>query len=250
MSLGEAATRYAEAGWPVLPLRPRDKRPATAHGLLDASTDTMQIANWWEQQPECNIGLRTGIAFDVLDVDGPEGVLSMGEVAPGYNHPGPVASTGKGWHLLFAVTGAKNGANMRPKLDFRGHNGYIVAAPSIHPNGHRYSWARGDLAAPLPIAPDWLADMILPAPREVKARRMTEKIRLALDNSRVETALAQIGVDLNPIGHRYIGNCPFHQDDTPSLVVYPDTNSFFCFGCNEYGDALNVYKYISDGRLR
>ena len=33
--------------------------------------------------------------------------------------------------------------------------------------------------------------------------------------------------------------CPFHSDTDPSFVVYPETQSFYCFGCKEGGDAYS-----------
>lgn len=38
--------------------------------------------------------------------------------------------------------------------------------------------------------------------------------------------------------------CPFHADKNPSLVVYPDSQSFFCFGCHAGGDVFNFIKQI------
>ena len=39
--------------------------------------------------------------------------------------------------------------------------------------------------------------------------------------------------------------CPFHEDDTPSMVVYPNPkNEFHCFGCGKHGDAINFYASV------
>lgn len=37
--------------------------------------------------------------------------------------------------------------------------------------------------------------------------------------------------------------CPFHNDKTPSLIVYRETNSFHCFGCGVSGD---IYKFVME----
>lgn len=38
-------------------------------------------------------------------------------------------------------------------------------------------------------------------------------------------------IKLEKKGDVFVGHCPFHKDDTPSFTVFPDTKSFFCFGC-------------------
>lgn len=38
-------------------------------------------------------------------------------------------------------------------------------------------------------------------------------------------------LNLKKAGKNYVGICPFHADGTPSLRVYPNTQSFYCFGC-------------------
>ena len=45
-------------------------------------------------------------------------------------------------------------------------------------------------------------------------------------------------VTLRRAGSNYTGLCPFHSERTPSFTVFPDTQSFFCFGCEAGGDAF------------
>ena len=57
-------------------------------------------------------------------------------------------------------------------------------------------------------------------------------------------AVSGSGVELRRSGRRLVGLCPFHEDRTPSLVVYEETSSYFCFGCDAGGD---VFDFV--GRL-
>ncbi len=49
-------------------------------------------------------------------------------------------------------------------------------------------------------------------------------------------------VQLRKTGTRYKGLCPFHGEKTPSFVVYPNTRSWYCFGCNDGGDVIHFAK--------
>lgn len=40
--------------------------------------------------------------------------------------------------------------------------------------------------------------------------------------------------------------CPFHSEKTPSCVVYPDTESFYCFGCGVGGDVISFIMNIEN----
>lgn len=192
----DVALDYADRGWPVFPLAPRRKTPAfpsvhpdgdplrqtckgacgrDGHGLYDATTDHAQIEAWWRAMPSANIGLRTGVAFDVLDVDGvagQEAIVAVMAADPAKRlGSGPWSVTpgkrnkcgdhlGSGDHLLYLPSGGPGRAGILPAVDWRGAGGYVVAPPSIHPDGGAYEWYEGP-DTPLEPAPAWLVALVL-----------------------------------------------------------------------------------------
>lgn len=51
---------------------------------------------------------------------------------------------------------------------------------------------------------------------------------------------------LKKVGSRYIGRCPFHQDDTPSLSIDPDKDVFYCHGCGAGGGYVAFAKMLGE----
>ena len=51
-------------------------------------------------------------------------------------------------------------------------------------------------------------------------------------------------VSLKRAGSVYKGLCPFHNEKSPSFIVYPSTESFYCFGCGIGGDAVAFIKQM------
>lgn len=51
-------------------------------------------------------------------------------------------------------------------------------------------------------------------------------------------------IQLRHRGRTYTGICPFHNEKTPSFHIYPDTQSFYCFGCGAGGDVISFVKRI------
>ena len=42
----------------------------------------------------------------------------------------------------------------------------------------------------------------------------------------------------------FVGLCPFHQEDTPSFTVHPQTQTWYCFGCQRHGDVFTFVELI------
>jgi DNA primase len=65
-----------------------------------------------------------------------------------------------------------------------------------------------------------------------------------IDDLRMQANILQVVQEYVPLkraGTSYKGNCPFHNEKTPSFHVHPDKGFFHCFGCNVGGD---VFKFI------
>ena len=160
--LAEAAITYATWGWPVFPLLADGevnartgevsdgKKPATMHGFKDATNDVGRIAQWWRAHPHHNIGLPTGHAFDVIDVDLPDGPVAFDRLLADVDPDTGIGSlpdchgwamtSGGGWHLYIVPTGDINGTGILPGIDYRGLGGYVVAPPSALNSGAAWRW--------------------------------------------------------------------------------------------------------------
>jgi hypothetical protein len=186
----EAALGYAARGIPVYPVHwprptpggaslacscPRGpscdrpaKHPLVRHGVKEATTDPDRIGRWWRRWPQANVGLATGIGFDVLDIDGPAGLTALLKLqeAADLRLPGPLVATGGGgWHHWFTPTGLGN----RPPrglthVNWRGRGGCVLAPPSRHISSRTYRWLVSLDQTPLPEVPAALRELLDPHP--------------------------------------------------------------------------------------
>jgi DNA primase len=57
-------------------------------------------------------------------------------------------------------------------------------------------------------------------------------------------ALASEHIALKRVGRRHVGLCPFHTEKTPSFQINPENGLFYCFGCQESGDAITFVERV------
>ncbi|MGB3304681.1 MAG: DNA primase [Thermomicrobiales bacterium] len=55
---------------------------------------------------------------------------------------------------------------------------------------------------------------------------------------------------LKRAGRSFKGLCPFHQEKTPSFIVFPDSQNFHCFGCGKGGDIFTFYMQVENVEFR
>ena len=67
-----------------------------------------------------------------------------------------------------------------------------------------------------------------------------------IKDASVDAVKAAVGIvdvvgtrtQLRKSGARYVGLCPFHEERTPSFSVSPEKGTYYCFGCQQGGDAI------------
>lgn len=256
-----AAREYAERGWPVFPLWPKSKVPVVPRGVLEATTDRNQIMMWWQAIPKANVAIATGAPVDVLDIDSKQSLPRLQDVlGTDWRHDGPVVITGKGRHLYFNhLAEARNRAGLfEGGVDYRGTGGYVVAPPSLHPSGNDYRWdPERDYHRELPEVPDVLQQFILQPRRDAVPRLRVGG--LSAGDQGIEVikrggeivARPNIFLTVSEVlkqamvqhGQLWKTRCIFHDDNNPSMVLYPD-DTFHCFSCEAHGDSFDLERGI------
>jgi len=186
------ASTYARGGWPCFPLHTpagagcscsRDcgnpgKHPRTRRGLKEATTDVGQISDWGRQWPDANVGVVTGPASGIVVVDiDPRsgGDATWQKLCDDHDAPLTVRcdTGGGGWHMYFrypkgrGVIRSRAGA-LGQGVDVKADGGYVVAPPSLHASGRRYTWSAPPREYDLAEMPDWLLELVCRDPRPAR----------------------------------------------------------------------------------
>ena len=204
-TLKEWALYYADVGLAVFPLRARDKRPATENGCKAATTNKQQISDWWDKHPGSNIGIATGsvsggvLVID-LDVDENKGVNGYEVMKEWQQENGELPEswqsvTGRGgYHLFYRDTAVRqNHVGLYDGVDIRGEGGYIVAPPSIHPNGRKYEWEQEPGAYELAQVNDRIVKFLNGPVLEEGEKRSFKMSDIIPEGERVSTMVRLIG---------------------------------------------------------
>jgi len=149
----ELALYWAEKGFRVFPIEPRDgdKKPSAGFKWKDnATSDSIRISEWWDGYfKQFAVGIITGNESKtfILDVDvknDVDGVASLEKLKSEYGFEidtYSVKTPSGGYHYIFKTDGNLDetiGAGLYDGIDFRANHGYVVAAGSVIQSG-RYS---------------------------------------------------------------------------------------------------------------
>ena len=192
-----AAHAAQKRGWRVIPIIPKDKRPADAGWQNTPPMSPADIQATWEDG-RYNLGVATGApsGFWVLDVDPDSGGMESAKALQAEHGPLPatvvVQTGGGGWHFYFAMPDFdvrnRQSSVLGRGIDVRGTGGQVVLPPSVSDKG-LYRWGTDPDEVTIPRAPAWLEELIRPTEakgavyaNDVPDRSgMTERERARLD---------------------------------------------------------------------
>jgi len=231
LSLRDAALQYADRGWRVFPITEGQKAPAKFKSWNTRATDNKdQILTWWKKWPDSNIGILTGekSGIFVVDIDPKNGGdASFADLLKDRQFPNTsTVRTGSGGsHIFFRYPDEKLKTNrgfLGPGIDICSNGGYVVAAPSIHPNGTAYLWSNNH---ELNDAPQWLLDLLhskecKPVDTEgfiTVGTRNAELYKIACSLRGKGLKSRQLGAELHKI-NKYQCEVPLDDDEVNMII--------------------------------
>lgn len=168
----DVAMFYAQNNIKTFPVKRQGKSPLCPNGFKSATTDKVVLQEWDNKFSNCNVGIPTGSINNifVVDVDGEQGIESLNRLELIYGKlDAPTVITGKGKHLYFKMPEIdikSSVSKIADHIDIRANGGYVVAPPSVHENGHRYTWKNFAPNQNFPEAPNWLISLMINAEKQ------------------------------------------------------------------------------------
>ena len=129
------AAKWINRGIGVIPIRPRDKRPALGawkkyQGQLPTYTELLS----WFQHPR-NLAVITGWQFlTVLDFDNLDVFFTWANEKYLQTYQ---VMTSRGMHVYVYLANQPQFKKL-PGIDIKSTGGYVLAPPSVHPSGSEY----------------------------------------------------------------------------------------------------------------
>lgn len=172
LTFKEHALDLAALGLAVFALAPKSKAPRKdSRGFYDATKDENTIREAWKKEPYSNIGIATGqpSGIIVLDCDSED---AFDEAAQRGLPTTWIVKTKRGYQVYFkrpdwpkVPTIAQDKPNGDafmglPDAEIKADGGYVVAPPSVHPDGPVYQWEVSPDEAELADPPPWLLDIL------------------------------------------------------------------------------------------
>lgn len=280
MSILGTAYDYQARGLSVIPVLYQDKQPSAKWKEFQTRAATLtEIDAWFDNDALHNVGIVTGYrGLVVIDFDDIGAYVTWLAWAGRNGATAAVATTtyrvrtARGVHIYIRLPQPTRTRPLREhKIDIKAAGGYVLAPPSVHPDGTPYTTP--DPTAPI-LSVETLSQ-VLPAailvpnskgPASTKSAstkpakgdyrdpwQMATEVPAISEGvvNEIKTRFRIEGLlpgSVKTGEHYYLARCPFHDDHNPSFWV--DTEQQICgchAGCTDKPlDVINLYARMHD----
>lgn len=268
MNTLSTARSWVQAGYSVIPIRYRDKRPAfdalrltgqehgSGWGEYKTRLPTDDELRLWFGGPRRNLGIVTGFAgLVVLDFDSQAAYQTwrlwgdtQGGIIPEIAGTAYQVLSRRGVHLYVQVAEPVTSYSVGA-IDVKAQWGYVLSEGSIHPSGHLYT-SMGETIPTIERLADVFPIEATPQPIRAQAVEITDPWESAtravsaggLDLLRIKARVSLqdvLGIQAQPGTYQWVC-CPIHADTAPSMRLYADGH-YHCYGCGAHGDVIDLY---------
>ena len=140
VAMKQAALKYLEHGFSIIPIANNQKAPPKGFGWKPYQSrlaTPSEVDAWFARWPNMNLGLVTGTISGVVVVD-----FDHGTTPEGFPPTVTARTAHGGWHLFYKQPKyeVKTMAGYKEHIDIRGEGGMVVVAPSQLSKSERYTW--------------------------------------------------------------------------------------------------------------
>ena len=156
------ASNYRKRGFSIIPIKNGSKEASVSWKEFQARRPTKQeLKSWGKTFPDANVAIVTGKVSGVVvvDADSKDAIKFVKKL--GVPEETPMVRTKRGAHFYFRYpdSGVPSRSFKKLGLDIKSDGGYVLAPPSVHPDGGTYKWMT-ELSAELPKLPKKLLKLI------------------------------------------------------------------------------------------
>jgi putative DNA primase/helicase len=176
---GREAARLHQLGYSVIPIRTKTKKPLVPWKKFQSVRPELgQIYSWWMESPDAGVGIVLGqisrlVVIDIDSDDGQKTLKASGVYLEEF--PTSVAASSRGHHFYFSYPKECQVKTIKfTGGEIRSDGSYIIAPPSVHPDGHQYEWKLSPFDSPPMLLPIKIQEFAIGhSPREIPMRDAT-----------------------------------------------------------------------------
>lgn len=256
-----AARYWLEQGAELLPVQPHSKYLVQGYGLnLDRVRDGASALHWWQPGSSYNLAIITPPGLLALDFDDLNLFTTWQASIPSVLAVTYQETSPRGFHVFFWCTVS----DVRLVKGVEIKRVILVAPSQVFSNNYLFTYRAISAAAGIVKVDDYksvISSLLLSdcdassrpetsskgavsLSREIRQGDLVVRIKNRYRLYDLMSSITKLRSSDRGAGRWYMGLCPFHEEDNPSLWLDNLRGVFGCHACGARGDVINLYAWL------